>query len=807
MSYAGFGSGERQRRSRSAGTPDRDVVTGIAPNGSRRSRPARAAGILPRWRPRPSILEIGLVLLAAAGARLGRPAGRPARRRRATSLLGVAVSPFTPGYRRRPRSRSSCSPTSASCSCCSRSASRWTSRGSDASSAASSSRRRCRCCITTAVAGGAVLAAGIAPRVGRCRSGCASRCRRRWSSSTSPAAAAARRTGRPRTRCSAGASSRTSTGVALAALLLAAVGAERPARRDDDRRPGAVRGGRGRHRPAAARSCCGGIRDQHDSFLIVSVASGLTIAGPRLGRVPRAAGARGVRGRAGDHGEPGDRAEVRRRLLPFRDLLAVLFFVAIGMLLDPNAARCRACRGSARFLALIVVAKVGVAYCWPAFAVPGGAAAAARGGPRPDRRVQLRPGVGARRGRDDSRSRLRRAGRRGRDLHRRQHDRRAASWGDGRPRRAGLTADERPVIEPSRDAVPDWRRCRLLTAAALVAVVLGACTSRCRRAPPPSAPVAVLGVGRPIGHGGHRRRAGAIRRRRQRKRQDRRRPPGLRRRRRLRRPRRLASASSAASAPTPSPSSVGRRLCRRRRRPRSRAVHRGGPIVPATRRAGPGSQPRTAPQPARTTRGPWTATGHYAYLYGGRDGAHGLRRPVALRPRDGHLAALWSPRTSRRPASATPRRWVPDYGLVVFAGQAGSGFFNDLWAYDAEANTWTATAVERARSRRPATGRAPGSRRTGACGSATASPTRAASSTPRAYDFANGTWADLSREDPVPVIRCLHDCLWTGRRALRAVRRSDQRRRGARRPVGPAGRRRLGKRSPTRRSRRASCTR
>ena len=33
--------------------------------------------------------------------------------------------------------------------------------------------------------------------------------------------------------------------------------------------------------------------------------------------------------------------------------------------------------------------------------------------------------------------------------------------------------------------------------------------------------------------------------------------------------------------------------------------------------------------------------------------------------------------------------WVEDVGLVVFAGQAGATFFNDLWAYDPDADAWT----------------------------------------------------------------------------------------------------------------------
>ena len=32
--------------------------------------------------------------------------------------------------------------------------------------------------------------------------------------------------------------------------------------------------------------------------------------------------------------------------------------------------------------------------------------------------------------------------------------------------------------------------------------------------------------------------------------------------------------------------------------------------------------------------------------------------------------------------------WASGIGLVIFAGQAGSDFFNDLWAYDPGSNAW-----------------------------------------------------------------------------------------------------------------------
>jgi K+:H+ antiporter len=78
------------------------------------------------------------------------------------------------------------------------------------------------------------------------------------------------------------------------------------------------------------------LRDQHDLFLIVSVAAGLTVAGlgAVLGEIPLALAAF-IAGLAIT--ESTDAAEARRRLLPFRDVLAVLFFVTIGTLIDPAA--------------------------------------------------------------------------------------------------------------------------------------------------------------------------------------------------------------------------------------------------------------------------------------------------------------------------------------------------------------------------------------------------------------------------------------------------------------------------------------
>jgi CPA2 family monovalent cation:H+ antiporter-2 len=103
-----------------------------------------------------------------------------------------------------------------------------------------------------------------------------------------------------------------------------------------------------------------GLRSEHDLFLIVSVASGLALAGvgSAVFGVPLALAAF-VGGLAVT--ESPEAAEARRRLLPFRDLFAVLFFVAIGTLIQPDALG-RGLGWLALFLGLIVGAKVAVVY-------------------------------------------------------------------------------------------------------------------------------------------------------------------------------------------------------------------------------------------------------------------------------------------------------------------------------------------------------------------------------------------------------------------------------------------------------------
>ena len=149
------------------------------------------------------------------------------------------------------------------------------------------------------------------------------------------------------------------TGVALAAVLLAALGiGERPILVT---LAGLLAfGGIAAITAVVLPRVLHALRDQHDLFLITSVASGLALAG--LGavvfEVPLALAAF-VGGLAIT--ESPVSAEARRRLLPFRDLFAVLFFVAIGTLVDPVDLG-RGLPWLGLLLGLIVVAKVGVAF-------------------------------------------------------------------------------------------------------------------------------------------------------------------------------------------------------------------------------------------------------------------------------------------------------------------------------------------------------------------------------------------------------------------------------------------------------------
>lgn len=108
------------------------------------------------------------------------------------------------------------------------------------------------------------------------------------------------------------------------------------------------------------------LHQEHDLFLIVSVASALALAGlgARFFGIPLALAAF-VSGLA--ISESHEASEARKRLLPFRDVFAVLFFVAIGALIDPGALL-RGLGWLAVLLGLLVLIKVLPIYVLARFA-------------------------------------------------------------------------------------------------------------------------------------------------------------------------------------------------------------------------------------------------------------------------------------------------------------------------------------------------------------------------------------------------------------------------------------------------------
>ena len=169
------------------------------------------------------------------------------------------------------------------------------------------------------------------------------------------------------------------------------------------------------------------VRQQPDLFLLLSVGSGLVIAGVGavVFGVPLALAA--FIGGLVITEDPISR-EARRQLLPFRDLFAVLFFVAIGALIDPDQ--------------LIAGAALAPALHRPDHACQGAAGVpvgegrqdrhptlAAGRWPGPDGRVQLRSGrlTGGRR--RNHLAGIRGDDRRRRREHRGEHDRRPAGAG------------------------------------------------------------------------------------------------------------------------------------------------------------------------------------------------------------------------------------------------------------------------------------------------------------------------------------------------------------------------------------------
>lgn len=155
----------------------------------------------------------------------------------------------------------------------------------------------------------------------------------------------------------------------------------------------------------------------------------------------------------------------------------------------------------------------------------------------------------------------------------------------------------------------------------------------------------------------------------------------------------------------------------------------------------------------------WTVDGdgRFAYLFGGRDGGkdfgdlwrYDLERDSwkklspkgkAPAPRFGHSAV-----------------WVDGHGVIVFAGQRGPDFFDDLWAFDPGKGKWREM---------PAKGSVP-KRRYGSC--MVVGPDgrvwishgftfAGRFDDTRAYNLKSERWSTITPDGRKPGERCLHDC-------------------------------------------------
>ena len=176
----------------------------------------------------------------------------------------------------------------------------------------------------------------------------------------------------------------------------------------------------------------------------------------------------------------------------------------------------------------------------------------------------------------------------------------------------------------------------------------------------------------------------------------------------------------------------------------------------------------SATSPGRREDHTWTVSpdGATAYLFGGRDGTAVYGDLWSYSFTTGVWTSLATSGTAPPARFGHNAAWANGIGLVIFAGQAGGTFFNDLWAYDPAASAWREL---------PAGGAVPVPRY-GSCAAIgpdsrlwishgfTSEGQRFADT--RAYDFQTSSWTDETPAGDAPIERCLHACWWTDDGAL-----------------------------------------
>ena len=147
----------------------------------------------------------------------------------------------------------------------------------------------------------------------------------------------------------------------------------------------------------------------------------------------------------------------------------------------------------------------------------------------------------------------------------------------------------------------------------------------------------------------------------------------------------------------------------------------------------------------------WTVSedGTTAYLFGGRAGSDGSRRPVGVRPRGRRVVRGRGRRADPRRASGTRRSGCRVGASWCSRARPAPTFFNDLWLFDPVASSW---------SELPAGGDVPVARY-GSCAALgpdgrlwishgfTEDGVRFSDT--RAYDFGTGTWTDADARRPI----------------------------------------------------------